>query len=56
MVIHNLDVFRTEGRPAKAHSKLVVHANAVLTGPISLELFKAIAWWDTEIFKFLCDL
>ncbi len=56
MVVHDLDVFRTGSRPAKAHSKLVVHSNAVLTGPISLEFFKAITWRDAKISKFLCDL
>jgi hypothetical protein len=56
MVIHDLNVFRAGIRPTEAYSKLVVHANAVLTRPISLELFKAISWWDAEVLEHVCNL
>jgi hypothetical protein len=49
MIIHDLYIFRTSGRPAKAHPKRVVHSDTVLPGAIPLELFKPVAWWDTEI-------
>jgi hypothetical protein len=56
MVIDDLDIFRTSSRPAEAHPKLVVQANAVLPGPISLELFKAVPWWNTQVFEPSGDL
>ena len=56
MIVDDLDVFRAGGRPAEAQSKLIVHANAVLTGPIALELLKAITGGDTEVIESVCDL
>ena len=56
MVIDDLDIFRASSRPAEAHPKLVVQANAVLPGPISLELFKVITWRNTQVFKPSGDL
>jgi hypothetical protein len=51
MVVHNLYIFRTNSRPAKAHPELVVYSNAVLSGAIPFEFFKAIARRDTKILK-----
>ena len=42
MVVHDLDVFGTGGRPAKAHAELVVHPNAVLPSAVTLERFEPI--------------
>ena len=56
MVIDDLDIFRASSRPMEAHPKLVVHANAVLPGPISLEFFKAVPWRNTQIFEPSGDL
>ena len=56
MIVHDFDIFRASSRPAEAYPKLVVHANAVLPGPISPELFKTVAGRNAEVFKPLCDL
>jgi hypothetical protein len=37
MVIHNLNVIRTRGAPAKADAPLVVDPDAVLTGAVTPE-------------------
>jgi len=56
MIVGDLDTFCASSRPAEADPKLVVHSNAVLPGSISLELFKAITWRNTEVFKPSGDL
>ena len=37
MVIHNFYVFGTHTRPAETHAELVVHADAMRPGSITLE-------------------
>ena len=49
MVINNLYIFWSIRRPHKAHSKLIVNADAVLTGSISFQGFQAITRRHAEI-------
>jgi hypothetical protein len=49
VVVHDLDVGRTCGGPAKAQAILIVDANTVLSDPITLERLQAIAWRYAEI-------
>lgn len=51
MVVDDLDVLRARARPAEAQPKLIVYPHAVLSGPVALERFEAIARRDTEVFK-----
>jgi len=56
MVIDNFNIFCAGIRPEKAHPKLLVHANTVLPGAISLQQLESISRWDTEIVKPTRDL
>jgi hypothetical protein len=56
VIIHDLDVLGTTGRPAEAHAELVVHPDAVLPGAVTLERFKPIARRHPQIFQPACDL
>jgi hypothetical protein len=51
MVIHNLNIERVRALPDKAHSPLIVDADAVLSGPGSGELLKAISRGNSQILK-----
>ena len=42
--------------PFKTDPPLIVYADAVLTGPIPIELLKAIARGDTQIIKGFCRI
>jgi len=48
MVIDNLDIGGAAIRPDKAHTPLIVDANAVLTGAIPFQGFQSIAWRGTQ--------
>jgi len=48
MVIDNLDIGGAAIRPDKAHTPLIVNANAVLTGAIPFQGFQSIAWRGTQ--------
>jgi hypothetical protein len=48
VVIHDLNIFRMPLNPAKADSELIVDADAVMPGTITLEGFQSIAWWHTQ--------
>ena len=56
MVVDDLDVLGACGRPPKAHPELVVHADAVLTCPVTFECFKPVTGRNSEIFDPTCDL
>jgi len=43
VVVHNLNVYRTAFRPAEAHAKLVVHADAVLPGTATFQRLQTVA-------------
>jgi len=55
MIINNFDVFCKSIRPTKADSPLIIDANTVLAQTITLERLKAIAEWDSQILKTICD-
>jgi hypothetical protein len=56
VVVDDLDILCSCVRPAKAQAKLVVHSDAVLTGPISLERFEPVAGRHSKVFKRSRDL
>lgn len=56
MVVHDLDIFRSGFRPAKANSPLVVNANAVLTGAIAFQGLKAVAGRYSQVSETSGDL
>jgi hypothetical protein len=49
VVVDDLNAFRTGGCPSKTHPPLLVDADTVVTGAMTLELLKPIAWRDSEI-------
>jgi hypothetical protein len=55
MIINYFDVFCESIRPTKADSPLIVDANTVLTGTITLESLKVIAGWNSQILKAISD-
>jgi hypothetical protein len=55
MIINNFDVFCKSIRPVKAHSPLVIDANAVLTGTTAFERLKVIAGWNSQVLKAVSD-
>ena len=56
MIVHDLDITCAGSRPAKADSKLVIDANTVLSGPVTLEFLEAISRRDTKVCKHARDL
>jgi hypothetical protein len=56
MVINDFYIFSPYIRPMKADTPLIVNTNAVLTGTITRECFKAIAGRHPQIIKSTCDL
>lgn len=49
MVINNFDIFWPVGRPHKAHAKLIVDADAVLSGAIMFQRLQPVAGWHTQV-------
>ncbi len=56
MVINNLDIFWTLASPYKAHPKLIVYANAVLSGAIVFQCFQSITGRYTKIVENTCPV
>jgi hypothetical protein len=56
MIVHDLDITCAGSRPAKADSKLVIDANTVLSGSVTLEFLEAISRWDPQVSKPAGDL
>src|SRR5690625_5536447 len=48
VVVNDLHLLRSGGRPYEADPPLVVDPDAVLPGTITLESFEPIAGWDAE--------
>jgi hypothetical protein len=48
VIVHYLNVSRTNISPNKADSPLIIDANAVLTFTVALQGFKTIAWWCAQ--------
>lgn len=55
MIIYDFDFFRPAIRPVKANTPLIVNANAVLTGAISLERFETVAGRRPQIIQPISD-
>ena len=56
MVINNLDIFWSLGRPHKAHAKLIVNADAVLSSAITFQRLQAITGRHTQIIENACPI
>jgi len=56
MIVDDFHVRRAGGRPAETDAELIVHSDAVLTQPVTLEDFKPVAGRNTEVFDPGCDL
>jgi len=56
MVINNLDILRSIGRPHKAHAKLIIYADAVLSGAIMFQRLQPITWRNTQIVEHSCPI
>jgi hypothetical protein len=51
VIVHNLNFIGLTGPPHEANSELVIHADTVLTLPVSLERFQAVAWWYPQVLQ-----
>ena len=49
MVIDDLDIFRTRGRPAETQAKLPVDPHTPPSGTIAFECFQPIGRWRTHV-------
>ena len=56
MVVDNLHILSTGGRPTETGAELVVHSDAVLTCSVTFQGFKPVARRNTEIFDPAGDL
>jgi hypothetical protein len=52
MVIHDLDLCRTQRGPDEADAKLIVDPNAMLAEPVAFERFQPITRRNAQIVKF----
>ncbi len=51
MVVHDLNVPRAGFCPSKAKTELTVYPNTVLSGAITDQRFKPIAWRNSQVLK-----
>jgi hypothetical protein len=51
MIIYNFYVFGVRARPAEAHSKLIVHTDAVLITTVTFKSFQPVARRNTQVSK-----
>jgi hypothetical protein len=51
VVVNDLHLLRSGVRPHEADTPLLVDPDAVLTGPVTLERFEPITWWDAVVVK-----
>lgn len=51
MIVHDLNVLDISAGPAEAHAKLVIDADAVLTGTLAFHCLKAVGGWNPEIIQ-----
>jgi len=56
VIIHNLNIFRSSGRPTKAEAELIIDSNAVLPGPVTFERFQSISRRHSQILQLGRDL
>jgi hypothetical protein len=52
VIVYDLNILRAF-IPAKTHSKLVVHADAVLPGSVAFQSFQPVAWRTSQIIQLL---
>jgi hypothetical protein len=56
MVVDDFYILGAGGRPSETNTELAVHTDTILTGPVALEEFKAVAGRNAEVFDSGCDL
>jgi hypothetical protein len=56
MIVDDLDFCGPDGRPTKADAELVIHADAVLPGPIAFKQFQPIARRYAKVLQTAGDL
>jgi hypothetical protein len=49
VIVDNLYILGTCGRPAEADAELVIYADPIQTRPGAFQGFKAVTGWDTEV-------
>jgi len=47
VIVSDFYVVRVLARPTEANTILVIHADAVLTGPVTFEGFETVAGWES---------
>lgn len=55
VIVDDLDVLGSGGRPFEADAPLPVDTDAVGAGPVALELLQPITWRDSEIVERVKD-
>jgi hypothetical protein len=56
VIVHDLDVFTTSGRPTKAHTELILYPDTMLARTISFQRLKSITRRYAQIVQSGCDL
>jgi hypothetical protein len=56
MVINNLDIFWSIGRPNKAHAKLIINADAMLSRAIMFQCPQPVAGGYAQILENSCPI
>ncbi len=56
MVIDDIDIFRSKVGPAKHHTPLIVHADAVKSAPAPFQGFQPVSGRRSEVQQFVCVL
>ena len=54
MIVDDFDIRRAGGRPAKADTELIVHADAVLACTPALQGLEPVTWWRAQEFQGVC--
>jgi len=56
VIIHDLNVFSTRVRPAKANTIPIVHADAVLPDAVAFKRLQPVSWRHSKVFQTSRDL
>ncbi len=51
MIVNDFDIVSVSVAPDETNPKLVIDADAVLTGSIALQSLQAVAWRNPQVFK-----
>ena len=54
MVVDNFNLSSFGAIPLKTNSPLIIDADAILTGSVTLEFFEPVPWNRKQILKILC--